>query len=91
MKFDPFVPKVESCVAVGRLPEKVGRPARLFRNALNVRAFQKGRCEGFSVIEVVRRKFEAKAHEVVGLLRELALGGMSVFEDIIHKIMIVKW
>lgn len=91
MKFDPFVPKVEGCVAVGRLPEKVGCPARLFGNALKVRAFQKGRCEEVSVIEVVRRKFEAKAHEAVGLLGGLALGGVSVFEDIIHKIMIVKW
>lgn len=70
MKLDPFVSKVKSCIAVGGLPEEVSSKARLFRNAWSVGTLQQGRCEDFSVIEMVRRKLEAEAHEVAGLLRK---------------------
>ena len=91
VKFDPFFPKVESCITVRRLPEEVDGLTSLSRNTLNGWALQEWRCENLRVIEMVRRKFEAKAHEVVRLLEELALGGVFKFKEIIHEIMIVQW
>ena len=59
MKFNPLVPKIESSVAVGRLPEEVNSLTRLIGNTLDVGALKKGGIEDFSVIQMVRRKLEA--------------------------------